>query len=57
MNNAGKNKNGWSKSIIDPQGQGFKALVFEFMSNGSLEGWLHPKSEEVTLGNTLSLRG
>ncbi|XP_026431714.1 putative receptor-like protein kinase At3g47110 [Papaver somniferum] len=29
-------------SSTDCQGNDFKALVFEFMSNGSLEDWLHP---------------
>lgn len=29
-------------SSVDHQGNEFKALVFEFMSNGSVEDWLHP---------------
>ncbi|CAL5355687.1 unnamed protein product [Camellia sinensis] len=31
-----------SCSGIDFKGNDFKALVFEFMENGSLENWLHP---------------
>ncbi|KAG8046067.1 hypothetical protein GUJ93_ZPchr0008g13738 [Zizania palustris] len=42
-------------SSINNQGQDFKALVFEFMPNGSLNDWLHPKSGLRTVGNTLSL--
>uniref|UniRef100_K3XPS3 Receptor kinase-like protein Xa21 n=1 Tax=Setaria italica TaxID=4555 RepID=K3XPS3_SETIT len=42
-------------SSINHQGQEFKALVFEYMPNGSLDGWLHPKSETPTQTNTLSL--
>ncbi|XP_059639127.1 putative receptor-like protein kinase At3g47110 [Cornus florida] len=34
-----------SCSSIDYNGNHFKALVFEFMPNGSLESWLHPKQE------------
>ena len=28
---------------MDYSGNEFKALVFEFMTNGSLDTWLHPK--------------
>ncbi|XVF24079.1 hypothetical protein REPUB_Repub13aG0096200 [Reevesia pubescens] len=34
-----------SCSSIDYQGNDFKALVFEFMHNGSLESWLHEQHE------------
>ncbi|XP_048226158.1 putative receptor-like protein kinase At3g47110 isoform X2 [Ricinus communis] len=33
-------------SSIDHQGNDFKALVFEFMANRSLDDWLHPKADE-----------
>ncbi|XP_037449569.1 putative receptor-like protein kinase At3g47110 [Triticum dicoccoides] len=44
-----------SCSSVNHQGQEFKALVFEFMPNGNLDGWLHKKSQEPTRNNTLNL--
>ncbi|KAL2533058.1 putative LRR receptor-like serine/threonine-protein kinase [Abeliophyllum distichum] len=40
-------------STIDFQGNDFKALVYELMSNGSLEQWLH--SEEEFKPNSLNI--
>ncbi|XP_077237117.1 uncharacterized protein LOC143878762 [Tasmannia lanceolata] len=34
-----------SCSSMDFKGNDFKALVFKFMPNGSMEKWLHPKSD------------
>ncbi|OEL30577.1 putative LRR receptor-like serine/threonine-protein kinase [Dichanthelium oligosanthes] len=42
-------------SSIDLKGDGFKAIVFEFMPNGSLDGWLHPSSNDRSLERRLSL--
>ncbi|CAM0909449.1 unnamed protein product [Alopecurus aequalis] len=44
-----------SCSSVNHQGQEFKALIFEFMPNGNLDDWLHPKSQEPTTNDTLSL--
>ncbi|XP_052481008.1 probable LRR receptor-like serine/threonine-protein kinase At3g47570 [Gossypium raimondii] len=44
-----------SCSSIDFQGNDFKALVLEFMPNGSLETWLHPSSTELNHSMRLNL--
>ena len=33
-------------SSTDEQGNEFKALIYNFMSNGNLDGWLHPTNHE-----------
>ncbi|KAJ4769963.1 Protein kinase family protein [Rhynchospora pubera] len=38
-----------SCSTINPFRNDFRALVFEYMPNGNLEKWLHPKSTSETL--------
>nr|DAD39981.1 TPA_asm: hypothetical protein HUJ06_014304 [Nelumbo nucifera] len=45
-----------SCSSIDHRGDEFKALVMEFMSNGSLDKWLHPEDTESGLSLNLTQR-
>ncbi|CAK9133867.1 unnamed protein product [Ilex paraguariensis] len=42
-------------SSVDYQGNDFKCLIFEFMSNGSLDFWLHPKDGEQRNTKNLSI--
>lgn len=42
-------------SSINHQGEEFKALIFEFMPNGSLYVWLHPEPDMLNPCNALSL--
>ncbi|XP_023899035.2 probable LRR receptor-like serine/threonine-protein kinase At3g47570 [Quercus suber] len=42
-------------SSIDYSGNQFKALVFEFMANGSLDIWLHPELDNENQSRNLSL--
>ncbi|XP_006647067.2 probable LRR receptor-like serine/threonine-protein kinase At3g47570 [Oryza brachyantha] len=48
-------------STVDPSGYDFKALIFQYMPNGSLEMWLHPEDHThgtqrfLTLGERISI--
>ncbi|KAK3120289.1 hypothetical protein QOZ80_9AG0685140 [Eleusine coracana subsp. coracana] len=42
-------------SSIDTRGDDFKAIVYDFMANGSLEDWLYPKADDQTEQKYLNL--
>ncbi|XP_076955038.1 uncharacterized protein LOC143629729 [Bidens hawaiensis] len=44
-----------SCSSIDFQGNDFKALVYDFMSNGSLESWLHSTHQTLDFAQRINI--
>ncbi|KAL6603129.1 hypothetical protein ACP70R_043490 [Stipagrostis hirtigluma subsp. patula] len=42
-------------SSVDGEGNEFRALVFDFMPNYSLDRWLHPGSADIKKGRVLSV--
>ncbi|XP_022543162.1 putative receptor-like protein kinase At3g47110 isoform X2 [Brassica napus] len=42
-------------SSVDSEGNGFRALVYEFMANGNLDMWLHPEESDGPSRRTLTL--
>lgn len=42
-------------SSIDSRGNDFKAIVYDFMRNGSLDGWLHPDANDQAEQRELNL--
>lgn len=42
-------------STLDSRGNDFKAIIYDFMPNGNLETWLHPRGDTTENPNLLGL--